>query len=84
LAATACRVLALHATSAAAERNWSAWGRQFPANRAGLAVSTGMKAIYVQVNNGRAHEDVDKELVLSLINEKLASAGDTEQEAAAA
>jgi hypothetical protein len=32
-----------------------------------LAVSTGMKAIYVQVNHGRAHEDVDKELVLSLI-----------------
>jgi hypothetical protein len=68
--ATARRVLALHATSAAAERNWSALGRQFPANRADLAVSTGMKSIYVKVNDGRAHEDVDKELVLSLIDEK--------------
>jgi hypothetical protein len=52
LAAAARRVLALHATSAAAERSWSDWGRQSPANRAGMAVSTGMKAIYVQVNHG--------------------------------
>jgi hypothetical protein len=69
LAAAARRVLALHPTSAAAERNWSAWGRQFPANRAGMAVSTGMKAIYVQFNNGDAHGGIDRELVLSLMGE---------------
>jgi hypothetical protein len=66
LAAAACRVLALHPSSAAAERNWSAWGRQFPANRAGMAVSTSMKAIYVQVNNVDAHDGISRELMLSL------------------
>jgi hypothetical protein len=69
LAAAARRVLALHPTSAAAERNWSAWGRRFPANRAGMAVSTGMKANYVQVNNGDAHDGIDRELMLSLMGE---------------
>jgi hypothetical protein len=43
-----------------------------------------MKTIFVQVDNGRAHEDVDKELVLSFIDEKLSSARNPEQEAAAA
>jgi hypothetical protein len=50
LAAAARHVLALHATSAAAERNWSVWGRQFPSNRATMAVPTGMRAKLVQVN----------------------------------
>jgi hypothetical protein len=41
----AVRVLAPHATAAAAERSWSAWGRQFPANRASRIVPTGMRAM---------------------------------------
>jgi hypothetical protein len=47
----AIRVLAAHATSAAAERSWSAWGRQFPAYRASRIVPTGMRAMCVQVNS---------------------------------
>jgi hypothetical protein len=48
LAAAARRALALQLISAAAERNWSAWGRQFPASRACIAVMIGMKVIYVE------------------------------------
>jgi hypothetical protein len=48
LAAAARCALALQPISAAAERNWSAWGRQFTASRVGVAVMIGMKVIYVE------------------------------------
>jgi hypothetical protein len=51
LAAAAIRALAPHTTSAAAERSWSAWGRQLPASRAGRIVPTGMRAMCVEVNS---------------------------------
>jgi hypothetical protein len=44
----------LLATSAAAERNWSAWGRQFSANRASIAEPNGMKAISMCSSQQRA------------------------------
>jgi hypothetical protein len=47
LLAAAARHVALQSTSAAAERSWSARGRQFSASRAGMAVSTGMQAVHV-------------------------------------
>lgn len=80
LAAAAERLLAMHVTSAAAERNWSAWGRHFTAQRASMAVKTGMKVIFVQVNNGTPHEGIDKELVLSLMQEAEEQAEETESE----
>jgi hypothetical protein len=69
LAAAARRVLALQSTSAAAERNWSAWGRQFPVRCAVMAVSTGMKVNYLQVNCADARDDIGHELVLSLMGQ---------------
>ena len=45
------RLLSLHATSCAAERNWSAWGRIFSDKlRNGLAVTRAMKIIYIHAN----------------------------------
>jgi hypothetical protein len=52
--ATAVRcVLALHTTSTVADRNWLAWSRQIPADRAKMAVLTGMEAIVVIVSKRR-------------------------------
>lgn len=67
LAQAAKRLLAMHVTSAAAERNWSAWGRQFTAPRSGMKLSTGEMLIYIQANSGEDHEGVDHELVLTVV-----------------
>jgi hypothetical protein len=58
------RVLCLHATSAAADRTWSAWGSQFPSNRARMDALTGMRAIRVQVNSRRVHDQADRDMGL--------------------
>jgi hypothetical protein len=80
LTAAADRLLAMHVTTASAERNWSAWGRNFTAQRSAMAVKTGLKVIFVQVNNGTPHEGVDKELVLSLMHEAEEQAEETESD----
>jgi hypothetical protein len=67
LAQAAKRLLEMHVTSAAAERNWSAWGRQFMALRSGMKLSTGEMLIYIQANSGEDHEGVDHELVLTVV-----------------
>lgn len=66
LASAARRLLAVHVTSAAAERNWSAVGRHFTPGRASMGLTRGMKAVYVAVNNGAPHESMDRELILSI------------------
>jgi hypothetical protein len=58
LAAAACRILGLRQLQ-------NATGRQFPASRC-MAVSTGMKGVFVQVHNGDARYGIGHELVLSL------------------
>ena len=47
MAKAAVRLLAVHVTSAAAERNWSAWGRVYTKarNRLGIDVATKLVAI---------------------------------------
>jgi len=50
LAVAANKLLSAHATSAAAERNWSAWGRTYTALRNRLSIETAEKLVYVKAN----------------------------------
>jgi hypothetical protein len=50
LAAAATRLMPLHASSCAAERNWSAWGRNYTALRNALSKETADKCIYIKSN----------------------------------
>ncbi|KAJ9505751.1 hypothetical protein QJQ45_029258, partial [Haematococcus lacustris] len=50
LAAAACKLLAVHVTSAASERNWSAWGRLYTAARNRLGMERAKKLIFIKAN----------------------------------
>ena len=50
LAFAANKLLSAHTTTAAAERNWSAWGRTYDNLRASLSLDTAEKLIYVKAN----------------------------------
>jgi len=50
LAAAAQKLLSAHVTTAAAERNWSAWGRTYTALRNTLSIETAEKLVYVKAN----------------------------------
>ena len=47
-AAAANRLLAVHVTTAAAERNWSAWGRMYDGIRNRLSIEVSEKCIFVK------------------------------------
>ena len=44
------KLLSAHVTTAAAERNWSAWGRTYTSLRANLSLESAEKMIYVKAN----------------------------------
>ncbi|KAJ9509524.1 hypothetical protein QJQ45_001972 [Haematococcus lacustris] len=50
LAAAACKLLAVQVTSAASERNWSAWGRLYTAARNRLGMERAKKLIFIKAN----------------------------------
>ncbi|KAJ9534756.1 hypothetical protein QJQ45_013119 [Haematococcus lacustris] len=50
LAAAACKLLAVHVTSAASKRNWSAWGRLYTAARNRLGMERAKKLIFIKAN----------------------------------
>ena len=50
LAFAANKLLSARTTAAAAERNWSAWGRTYTSLRASLSLETAEKMIYVKAN----------------------------------
>ncbi|KAJ9535039.1 hypothetical protein QJQ45_029692 [Haematococcus lacustris] len=52
LAVAASRLLGVHATSAASERNWSAWGRLFTSARTRLTLERAKMLIYIKANAG--------------------------------
>lgn len=58
-ARAAARLLSMHATSAAAERNWSAWGRNYTSLRNSLKMETAEKLIYVKANMKEEEEEED-------------------------
>lgn len=51
MAKAAQRLLSAHASTAAAERNWSAWGRTFTSSRSQMKVSTAEKIIFINSNS---------------------------------
>ena len=50
LATAAQKLLSAHVTTAAAERNWSAWGRTYTALCNTLSIQTAEKLVYVKAN----------------------------------
>jgi hypothetical protein len=54
--AATIRLLSLHATSAAAERNWSVWGRVYAKSRSSLKVATAERVIFISKNAVRASQ----------------------------
>ncbi|KAJ9521802.1 hypothetical protein QJQ45_024683 [Haematococcus lacustris] len=52
LVVAASRLLGVHATSAASERNWSAWGRLFTSARTRLTLERAKMLIYIKANAG--------------------------------
>jgi len=50
LSVAANKLLSAHATSAAAERNWSAWGRTYSPLRNSLSIETAEKMVHVKAN----------------------------------
>jgi hAT family C-terminal dimerisation region len=51
LAPLAVRLLGMHATSCASERNWSIWGNIYTKARSSLALSRAEKLVYVRGNS---------------------------------
>jgi len=50
LSVAANKLLSAHAMSAAAERNWSAWGHIYTPLRNILSIETAKKMVYVKAN----------------------------------
>ena len=65
LAQVAVRVLGMHATTCAAERNWSLWGRTYAKGRSALLVDTAEKVIFIKGNEDTSMRGVDEEVQLS-------------------
>ncbi|KAJ9532124.1 hypothetical protein QJQ45_003841 [Haematococcus lacustris] len=59
----ATRLLSMHVTTAAAERNWSAWGLTYEAGRAQLGIEKAEKMIYINANIPKSATDDPFELV---------------------
>lgn len=56
-AKAAAKLLSVHATTAAAERNWSAWGQHYQSNRNQLAVQRAKKLVFIKANEARLSKD---------------------------
>ncbi|KAJ9511091.1 hypothetical protein QJQ45_013156 [Haematococcus lacustris] len=63
LATAALRLLSVHVSTCASERNWSAWGRLFDdPRRSGLDMASAEKLIFIQTNDELAanYDSVDQ------------------------
>ncbi len=76
LAVAAMRVLSLHATSCAPERNWSVLGQLYRKNRSRLGISRADKMVFVssaaKVANKdlKSTEEAELELLCSAVDEE--------------
>ncbi|KAJ9530856.1 hypothetical protein QJQ45_028822, partial [Haematococcus lacustris] len=59
----ATRLLSMHITTAAAERNWSAWGDTFEAGRAQLGIKKAEMMVYIHANIPKGASAMPSELV---------------------
>jgi hypothetical protein len=70
------RLLCLHATSAATERNWSLWGREYTSARNALGLERAKKLITFCFNDRAEVQDQnDFALLLSVIEGECPSEG---------
>ena len=65
----AARLLYMHLTACACERNWSAWGQMYTKLRFKMAVERARKLIYVH-GNGKESGKEDMDLCLNLLEEE--------------
>ncbi len=61
----AVRLLSMHVTSAATERNWNVWGQLFTKYRANMALATAEKLVYIR-GNSSVHSSPDELVALEL------------------
>ena len=59
-----------HVTTAATERNWSAWGRTYTGARNAPGIETAEKLVYIKANMGDEEEDGSPGSFDELINLK--------------
>jgi len=76
LAGLALRVLSLHATSCAPERNWSLWGQLYRKNRSRLGLLRAEKLVFVssaakvKQKDMRSMDEKELELLCTSVNEE--------------
>ncbi|KAJ9515608.1 hypothetical protein QJQ45_021706, partial [Haematococcus lacustris] len=58
LCQAAVRLLSMHVTTAAAERNWSSWGNTYNAGRSQLNVATAEKMVYIRPTSPRLSQHI--------------------------
>lgn len=68
MAEAATRLLSCHATTAAAERNWSVWGRVYTATRNGLKVATAEKIIFILCSLSQPATAKDYEVSMDVLS----------------
>jgi len=68
LADVAVRLLCMHSTACASERNWSAWGLLYTKHRSRLALERARKLIYIRCNSKECSQD-DLEADLQLLED---------------
>ena len=69
LAKAAVRLLSMHVTTCAAERNWSVFGNVFSKARSRLAVSRAEKLVFIKANMGAQYNEGDSEILLDVMEE---------------
>jgi hypothetical protein len=60
----AVRLLSMHASTAAAERNWSAWGRVYTSLRNRLSLEVAQKMVFVKANTDPSTPEHSVEVAL--------------------
>jgi hypothetical protein len=71
-AAAANKLISVHATAAAAERNWSVWGRIYQKNRASLKIENAQKLVYIRANLGKDGSDSEDEDLAQVLETAMA------------
>jgi hAT family C-terminal dimerisation region len=74
------RLLSAHATTAATERNWSAWGHMYSPERNRLQVKTAEKIIYIKCNLDTSARSTEHILDMATLRYKRKKAQDEEDE----
>jgi hypothetical protein len=69
LAKAASRLLGMHVTTCAAERNWSLFGNIFTKPRNRLALERATKLAFVRGNMGPKQASADEEIMMQLLSE---------------